>query len=128
MSQVQDPVPLKLVHSQSLIEVYDKPVTADDLDAVLSGLAQFKLEGTQAPLLESMSIHSVADIASATELMNTKLELEMFGTSQRATSLHDFEALEQAAAIQEELDSIDIKDSTAVLAALDVEVLHLVCT
>ena len=126
---MQDTAPLKLVHSQSLLEVYDKPVTADDLDAVLSGLVtQFKLEGVQAPAVEHKPIHSVADITSATELLNTKLELEMLGTCQTATSLQDFEALEQAAAIQEELASIDVKDSTAVLEALDVEVLHIVCT
>lgn len=59
--------------------------------------------------------------------MTTRLELEMLGTSQPASSLQDFEALEQAAAIQEELASIDIKDSNAVLAALDVEVLQIVC-
>lgn len=51
----------------------------------------------------------------------------MLGTSHPATSLQHFEALEQAAAIQEELASIDIKDSNAVLAALDVEVLQIVC-
>jgi len=125
--------------SRSSTDINEKPVTAEDLDRLLTGLAKFREIETSKPASEPPEPLLVPPTLPTTTSDILPLQEDLLGVGVLGEDLPDIPVQdedsepgtpvfrERSPSLEKELSKMEEEDTASLLATLDDEVSHMVC-